>query len=234
MIEDMEDKGILDKARMEGMNQGIWLAVQELAYDGRWTQAAEELVSSCGLTEDECRKLQEESGSFDDEMLEFIDTIFSRKIDLDENNQRISVNISTMKVGDTYSFADNHGDMVKIRAIERSNLGCGGCYLSNDGISCSGCNKEERETNDDIAVIRTDKIDEMFYDEEDKYVDTGIGVVCSFALGKKRIRAIACKMISEHTRCSDCCFEGGNCMNINCYCDDRKDNTDVFYKEVIL
>ena len=26
MIEDMEDKGILDKARMEGMNQGIWLA----------------------------------------------------------------------------------------------------------------------------------------------------------------------------------------------------------------
>lgn len=108
MIEDMNDKDILDKARMEGMNQGIWLAVQELAYDGRWTQAAEELVSSCGLTEDECRKLQEESGSFDDEMLEFIDTIFSRKIDLDENNQRISVNISTMKVGDTYSFADNH------------------------------------------------------------------------------------------------------------------------------
>lgn len=50
MIEDMEDKGILDKARMEGMNQGIWLAVQELAHDGRWTQAAEELVSSCGLS----------------------------------------------------------------------------------------------------------------------------------------------------------------------------------------
>lgn len=70
MIEDMEDKGILDKARMEGMNQGIWLAVQELAYGGRWTQAAEELVSSCRLTEDECRKLQEESGSFDDEMLD--------------------------------------------------------------------------------------------------------------------------------------------------------------------
>lgn len=76
MIEDMEDKGILDKARMEGMNQGIWLAVQELAHDGRWTQAAEELVSSYGLTEDECRKLQEESGSFNDEMLEFIDIVF--------------------------------------------------------------------------------------------------------------------------------------------------------------
>lgn len=76
MIEDMEDKGILDKARMEGMNQGVWLSVQELAHDGRWTQAAGELVSSCGLTEDECRKLQEESGSFNDEMLEFIDIVF--------------------------------------------------------------------------------------------------------------------------------------------------------------
>ena len=63
MIENMEDKDISDKTRMKGMNQGIWLAVQELAYDGRWTQAAEELVSSCGLTEDECRKLQEESGN---------------------------------------------------------------------------------------------------------------------------------------------------------------------------
>lgn len=56
----------------------VWdkLAVQELAHDGRWTQAAEELVSSCGLTEVECRELQEESGSFNDEMLEFIDMIF--------------------------------------------------------------------------------------------------------------------------------------------------------------
>lgn len=65
-----------ENERKKGMNQGIWLAVQELVYAGRWTQAAEELVSSCGLTEDECRKLQEESGSFNDEMLEFIDMIF--------------------------------------------------------------------------------------------------------------------------------------------------------------
>jgi hypothetical protein len=34
MIEDMKDEDILDKARMEGMNQGIWLAVQELATTG--------------------------------------------------------------------------------------------------------------------------------------------------------------------------------------------------------
>lgn len=65
-----------ENERKKGMNQGIWLAVQELVYAGRWTQAAEELVSSCGLTEDECRKLQEESGSFNDEMLEFIDMVF--------------------------------------------------------------------------------------------------------------------------------------------------------------
>ena len=116
MIENMEDKNISDKTRMKGMNQGIWLAVQELAHDGRWTQAAEELVSSCGLTEDECRKLQEESGSFDDEMLEFIDTIFGRKIDLDEDNQMIDIDISTMKVGDTYSFINNQKEMVEIKA----------------------------------------------------------------------------------------------------------------------
>ena len=79
MIENMGNKYILDKARMEGMNQGIWLAVQELAHDGRWTQAAEELVSSCGLTEDECRELQEESGSFNDEMLDFINSVFGHE-----------------------------------------------------------------------------------------------------------------------------------------------------------
>lgn len=71
----------------------------------------EELVSSCGLTEDECRKLQEESGSFDDEMLELIDTIFGRKIDLDEDNQMIDIDISTMKAGDTYSFMNNQKEM---------------------------------------------------------------------------------------------------------------------------
>lgn len=59
MIEDMEDKGILDKARMEGMNQGVWLSVQELAHDGRWTQAAEELVSVYIQARRECDCRQE-------------------------------------------------------------------------------------------------------------------------------------------------------------------------------
>lgn len=67
----------MDEIRVEGMNQGIWLAVQELAHDGRWTQAAEELVSTCGFSRDECLRLQEESGSFNDEMMEFIDMCFT-------------------------------------------------------------------------------------------------------------------------------------------------------------
>ena len=65
-----------ENERKKGMNQGIWREGQELAYEVCWTYAAEVLLSSCGLIEDECRKLQEESGSFNDEMLEFIDMIF--------------------------------------------------------------------------------------------------------------------------------------------------------------
>mgnify|MGYP007125542251 FL=1 len=36
-------------------------------------------MSFCGLTEDECRKLQEESESFNDEMIKFIDNMFGRE-----------------------------------------------------------------------------------------------------------------------------------------------------------
>ena len=35
MIGNMKNENILDKIKTEGMNQGIWLAVQELAHDGR-------------------------------------------------------------------------------------------------------------------------------------------------------------------------------------------------------
>lgn len=104
MIEDMNDKDILDKARMEGMNQGIWLAVQELAHDGRWTQAAEELVSSCGLTEDECRELQEESGSFNDEMLDFINSVFGHEDMI--NNSITLENIGYHKIGSIFKYGN--------------------------------------------------------------------------------------------------------------------------------
>lgn len=117
MIEDMEDKGILDKARMEGMNQGVWLSVQELAHDGRWTQAAEELVSSCGLTEDECRKLQEESESFNDEMIKFIDNMFGRENMISEGstiseNDTICINIKYHRSKKIMSLIDKLEDLV--------------------------------------------------------------------------------------------------------------------------
>lgn len=81
MIEDMENKDILDKARMKGMNQGVWLSVQELAHGGRWTRAAEELVSSCGLTEDECRELSKEDlFEYAEEMRKCLDKIFDLAI----------------------------------------------------------------------------------------------------------------------------------------------------------
>ena len=233
MIENMEDKDISDKTRMKGMNQGIWLAVQELAYDGRWTQAAEELVSSCGLTEDECRKLQEESGSFDDEMLEFIDTIFGRKIDLEEDNQMIDIDISTMKVGDTYSFMNNQKEMVEIKAVKRSMLGCNGCYLSNSEILCKGCNKSERETNDNIMVVRIDKMDDVY--RNDRPLDSGIGVVHSFRINNKIIKAVACQTVIRNDICSKCCFVDTNiCSNMRCFSSVREDDKSVIFKKIEL
>lgn len=233
MIENMEDKDISDKTRMKLLNQGIWLAVQELAYDGRWTQAAEELVSSCGLTEDECRKLQEESGSFDDEMLEFIDTIFGRKIDLDEDNQMIDIDISTMKVGDTYSFMNNQKEMVEIKAVKRSMLGCNGCYLSNSEILCKGCNKSERETNDNIMVVRIDKMDDVY--RNDRPLDSGIGVVHSFRINNKIIKAVACQTVIRNDICSKCCFVDTNiCSNMRCFSSVREDNKSVIFKKIEL
>lgn len=116
MIENMEDKNISDKTRMKGMNQGIWLAVQELAHDGRWTQAAEELVSSCGLTEDECRKLQEESESFNDEMIKFIDNMFGRENMISEGstiseNDTICINIKYHKIGEVFNYKVGMSEM---------------------------------------------------------------------------------------------------------------------------
>lgn len=233
MIGNMKNENILDKIKTEGMNQGIWLAVQELAHDGRWTQAAEELVSSCGLTEDECRKLQEESGSFDDEMLEFIDTIFGRKIDLDEDNQMIDIDISTMKVGDTYSFMNNQKEMVEIKAVKRSRLGCNGCYLSNSELLCKGCNKSERDTNDNIMVVRIDKMDNVY--RNDYPLDPGIGVVHSFRINNKIIKAVACQTVIRDGICSKCCFVDTNiCSNMRCFSSVREDNKSVIFKKIEL
>lgn len=105
-----------ENERKKGMNQGIWLAVQELVYAGRWTQAAEELVSFCGLTEDECRKLQEESESFNDEMIKFIDNMFGRENMISEGstiseNDTICINIKYHKIGEVFNYKVGMSEM---------------------------------------------------------------------------------------------------------------------------
>lgn len=140
MIEDMNDKDILDKARMEGMNQGIWLAVQELAHDGRWTQAAEELVSSCGLTEDECRELQEESGSFNDEMIDFINSVFGHEDMINNSITLVKYNIGSKEV--------------ELEVVESSDASCEGCVFNNSkNYYCKDTHCIDVDRKDDIDVI---------------------------------------------------------------------------------
>ena len=161
MIEDMKDEDILDKARMEGMNQGIWLAVQELAHAGRWTQAAEELVSSCGLTEDECRKLQEESESFNDEMIKFIDNMFGRENMISEGstiseNDTICINIKYHKIGEVFNYKVGMSEMtLRVDKCDR----CSGCAFENYIYDCvkSGCLGFEREDGESVryTIVNT-------------------------------------------------------------------------------
>ena len=151
MIENMEDKDISDKTRMKGMNQGIWLAVQELAHAGRWTQAAEELVSSCGLTEDECRELQEESGSFNDEMLDFINSVFGHEDMI--NNSITLENIGYHKIGSIFKY--NIGSKeVELEVVESSDASCEGCVFNNSKIYyCKDTHCIDVDRKDDIDVI---------------------------------------------------------------------------------
>lgn len=151
MIENMEDKDVSDKTRMKGMNQGIWLAVQELAHDGRWTQAAEELVSSCGLTEDECRELQEESGSFNDEMLDFINSVFGHEDMI--NNSITLENIGYHKIGSIFKY--NIGSKeVELEVVESSDASCKGCVFNNSkNYYCKDTHCIDVDRKDDIDVI---------------------------------------------------------------------------------
>lgn len=153
MIENMGNKYILDKAGMEGMNQGIWLAVQELAHDGQWTQAAEELVSSCGLTEDECRKLQEESESFNDEMLEFIDMVFKHDTMNEDYGVKTLDDIWYHEIGSVFKY--NIGSKeVELEVVESSDASCEGCVFNNSkNYYCKDTHCIDVDRKDDIDVI---------------------------------------------------------------------------------
>lgn len=153
MIENMEDKDISDKIRMKGMNQGIWLAVQELAHDGRWTQAAEELVSSCGLTEDECRRLQEESGSFNDEMLEFIDMVFKHDTMNENYDVKTLDDIWYHEIGSVFKY--NIGSKeVELEVVKGEGWSCDGCVFdSKKRYHCKDTYCIDADRGDDTNII---------------------------------------------------------------------------------
>lgn len=54
------------------------------------------------MTEDECRELQEESGSFNDEMLDFINSVFGHEDMI--NNSIILENIGYHKIGSIFKY----------------------------------------------------------------------------------------------------------------------------------
>lgn len=152
-----------ENERKKGMNQGIWLAVQELAHAGRWTQAAEELVSSCGLTEDECRKLQEESESFNDEMIKFIDNMFGRENMISEGstiseNDTICINIKYHKIGyhkigSIFKYNIDSKE-VELEVVESSDASCEGCAFNNSkNYYCKDTHCIDVDRKDDIDVI---------------------------------------------------------------------------------
>lgn len=181
----------------------------------------------------DCNNIEKYRLATEDERQKFIDTIFGRKIDLDEDNQMIDIDISTMKVGDTYSFMNNQKEMVEIKAVKRSRLGCNGCYLSNSEILCKGCNKSERETNDNIMVVRIDKMDDVY--RNDRPLDSGIGVVHSFRINNKIIKAVACQTVIRNDICSKCCFVDTNiCSNMRCFSSVREDDKSVIFKKIEL
>lgn len=122
-----------------------------LSINGRWTQAAEELVSSCGLTEDECRELQEESGSFNDEMLDFINSVFGHEDMI--NNSITLENIGYHKIGSIFKY--NIGSKeVELEVVESSDASCEGCVFNNSkNYYCKDTHCIDVDRKDDIDVI---------------------------------------------------------------------------------
>lgn len=123
--------------------------------------AAEELISSCGLTEDECRKLQEESESFNDEMIKFIDNMFGRENMISEGstiseNDTICINIKYHKIGEVFNYKVGMSEMtLRVDKCDR----CSGCAFENYIYDCvkSGCLGCEREDGESVryTIVNT-------------------------------------------------------------------------------
>lgn len=123
--------------------------------------AAVELISSCGLTEDECRKLQEESESFNDEMIKFIDNMFGRENMISEGstiseNDTICINIKYHKIGEVFNYKVGMSEMtLRVDKCDR----CSGCAFENYIYDCvkSGCLGCEREDGESVryTIVNT-------------------------------------------------------------------------------
>lgn len=209
-----------ENERKKGMNQGIWLAVQELAHAGRWTQAAEELVSSCGLTEDECRKLQEESESFNDEMIKFIDNMFGRENMISEGstiseNDTICINIKYHKIGEVFNYKVGMSEMT-LRVDE--------CEMLLD--------KNGSDDKMESFIIQ------MVFNKDDKIIldDIGyhkIGSIFKYNIDSKEVELEVVE--SSDASCEGCAFNNSKnyyCKDTHCIDVDRKDDIDVIYKKV--
>lgn len=87
-----------------------------------------QMIFVCGLTEDECRELQEESGSFNDEMLDFINSVFGHEDMI--NNSITLENIGYHKIGSIFKY--NIGSKeVELEVVESSDASCEGCVFNN-------------------------------------------------------------------------------------------------------
>lgn len=103
------------------------------------------------LTEDECRELQEESGSFNDEMLDFINSVFGHEDMI--NNSITLENIGYHKIGSIFKY--NIGSKeVELEVVESSDASCEGCAFNNSkNYYCKDTHCIDVDRKDDIDVI---------------------------------------------------------------------------------
>lgn len=68
-----------------------------------------------------------------------------------------------------------------------------------------------------------------------EYADPEIGVVHSFRINNKIIKAVACQTVIRNDICSKCCFVDTNiCSNMRCFSSVREDDKSVIFKKIEL
>lgn len=144
MIEDMDNKDILDKARMEGMNQGVWLCIQKLVELERFDMAKYFMISF-GFNKNECEGLLDKNG-LNDKMDVFINRLFN-----ENNHIGYLKDIGYHKIGSIFKY--NTGmEKIELEVIEIDDSSCDGCVFNNRGYYCmySCCCNIDREDNTNV------------------------------------------------------------------------------------